>query len=389
MSSSKVSAISFSNERGAAGLGVWALGLTFPLVPLIALVLMLRVEPAPIWFAMPLMYFVVAPTLLDFIFGANRRNPTDDASMRMKAEKVYDLVAYAHMPIYFAIFFLGVALVGLTTPPVWAVGVLALGLGLINGNAINIAHELGHRVDQRNRLIAKLALCLSGYGHFTGEHNRGHHIHVATPEDCASARLGESVYAFARRELPGALRGGWALEADRLRRKRLPVLHWRNDVLQVYAATVLMTSVLMAAFGWGVLGFIVLHHFFSWYALTQVNYIEHYGLMRARKENGKYQPCEPRHSWNSNHYASNILSLNLQRHSDHHANPARPYQVLRDYDDVPTLPSGYPAAIAMAALPPLWFRVMDGRVIEWAGGDLEKTNLCPRGARRYRERYTC
>ena len=61
--------------------------------------------------------------------------------------------------------------------------------------------------------------------------------------------------------------------------------------------------------------------------------------------------------------------------SVHHAYPQRPYQVLRNYDDIPTLPTGYGSCFAMAFIPPLWFKVMDKRVVEWADGDLSKVNM--------------
>lgn len=370
-------------STGAAPLWVWGLGLLLPATSLGFLCFYLFAGLNPIWLLFPLFLFVVAPTGLDLLLGPNRRNPSEEAAALLKTQKKYDVIAYLHIPMYFCVFVTAVAIVGLTHPPLWAVLVLAFGAGLINGNAINIGHELGHRRDRLNPRMAKIALSLSGYGHFTMEHNRGHHKNVATPQDCASSRLGESVYAFALRELPGAFIGGWREEKTRLQRKGLPLFHWRNEILQVYGVTIVITALLVGVFGPAVLGFIMLHHFISWLALTKVNYIEHYGLKRERRADGRYQLCEPKHSWNSNHMASNILSLNLQRHSDHHANPSLPYQTLRDFDDVPTLPLGYPGSIMMALVPPLWFSVMDKRVLKWADGDLEKTNLCPRAAHRY------
>jgi len=131
----------------------------------------------------------------------------------------------------------------------------------------------------------------------------------------------------------------------------------------------------VALFGPAILLFLIPHHFLAWLALTQANYVEHYGLLREKKPNGKYERCQPKHSWNTNHTYSNLLSFHLQRHSDHHAYPHRPYQVLRDYDDVPTLPTGYGGCFAVAFFPPLWFKMMDKRVMKWADGDLSKVNI--------------
>jgi alkane 1-monooxygenase len=154
-------------------------------------------------------------------------------------------------------------------------------------------------------------------------------------------------------------------------------------LLQAYAISLLIAAALIWAFGWITLPFLILHHFIGWLQLTQANYVEHYGLKRERKENGRYMPVEPRHSWNTNHIVSNLMLFHLQRHSDHHANPLRPYQALRNFSELPRLPSGYPGSYALAVVPPLWRRVMDPKVIAWAGGDISKVNVDPGRADHY------
>ena len=115
--------------------------------------------------------------------------------------------------------------------------------------------------------------------------------------------------------------------------------------------------------------------FYGWFQLTMANYIEHYGLLRQKLENGRYERCQPHHSWNSNFMVSNLVSLHLQRHSDHHANPARPYQLLRDYPEAPQMPAGYPGMMLLSMFPPLWYRLMDPKVADWAKGDMTKVNM--------------
>ncbi|NJR14187.1 MAG: alkane 1-monooxygenase, partial [Phyllobacteriaceae bacterium] len=183
-----------------------------------------------------------------------------------------------------------------------------------------------------------------------------------------------SVYAFALRELPGAARRGWAAEAKRLSVKGHTFWSWHNDLLQAYALTAVIAAVLISLGGLIMLPFLLVHHLVSWLQLTLANYVEHYGLLRARRDNGRYEPCEPRHSWNTNHIVSNLMLFHLQRHSDHHANPMRPYQTLRNFDELPRLPSGYPGSFVLAVIPPLWRKVMDPKVMAWAGGDITKTN---------------
>ncbi len=216
-----------------------------------------------------------------------------------------------------------------------------------------------------------------GYGHFRIEHNRGHHTWVSTAEDPASARYGESIYRFAARELPGAFRRGWLHEAQRLQRRGKSAWSIESEILQGYAFTLVVAAALIAVFGWKLAPFIVAHHLIGWYSLTQANYVEHYGLLRQKLPHGRYEPVQPRHSWNTNHIFSNLATFHLQRHSDHHANPMRPYQSLRDFKDLPRLPSGYPGMFALAAIPPLWFKVMNPRVMEWAGGNFANVNAVP------------
>jgi alkane 1-monooxygenase len=191
--------------------------------------------------------------------------------------------------------------------------------------------------------------------------------------------MGESIYKFARRELPGAFFEAWALETDRLARRGKFAWHPRNQILQSFAMTAILYAGLVALFGWTMVPFLLLHTTFAWWQLTSANYVEHYGLLRQKDQSGKYEPCQPYHSWNSNHICSNLVLLHLARHSDHHTHPTRRYQSLRHYDDLPSLPSGYFGSYLLAYIPPLWFRVMDKRLLALpqVQGDLERVNIDP------------
>jgi alkane 1-monooxygenase len=222
-------------------------------------------------------------------------------------------------------------------------------------------------------------LAFPGYGHFTLDHNRGHHRDVSTPEDAASSRMGESIYRFALREIPGVFTRAWIMEKDRLERRGRSVWHPGNQILQSYAITAALSLLLIIAFGWVMVPFLLVHNACAYWQLTSANYIEHYGLLRKKDANGKYERCEPHHSWNSNHVLSNLVLFHLERHSDHHANPLRRYQSLRNYDGVPTLPNGYFGVYLLAYFPPLWFKVMDKRLLDLPRiqGDLDKINIDP------------
>ncbi|MGL4742806.1 MAG: fatty acid desaturase, partial [Dermatophilaceae bacterium] len=108
--------------------------------------------------------------------------------------------------------------------------------------------------------------------------------------------------------------------------------------------------------------------------LEAINYIEHYGLLRQRDEHGRYERVRPAHSWNNSHLVTNLLLYQLQRHSDHHENPARRFIVLRHVDEAPQLPAGYAAMTLLALFPPLWRRTMDHRVLAHYGGNAELAN---------------
>ena len=259
--------------------------------------------------------------------------------------------------------------------------------GVVGGIAINTAHELGHKRANSERWLSRVALAQTGYGHFFIEHNRGHHVRVATPEDPASSRLGESFWAFLPRTVAGSLRSAWGIEAARL--DRLGKSHWtlRNDVLGAWAMTVVLFAVLAIAFGPVVLPYLLIQAVLGFSLLEVVNYLEHYGLLRSKREDGRYERCLPEHSWNSNNVASNVLLYHLQRHSDHHANPTRRYQALRHVEEAPQLPTGYAGMIVLAWFPPLWRRVMDPRLLDHYDGDVTRANIQPRKRSRVLARY--
>jgi alkane 1-monooxygenase len=365
---------------------LWLLGLFVPTLPFLAWGLVEATGLGVFWFYGPVLVFVIFP-LADLIVGMDARNPPDSAIKWLEQDRYYRWCTYLYIPIQYAglVFACWLWSSGKLTT-VQDVG-LALTVGMVSGVAINTAHELGHKRASTERWLSKVALAQSAYGHFFIEHNRGHHVRVATPEDPASSRLGESFWAFLPRTVTGSLRSAWELEGVRLR--RMDKSHWtvRNDILNAWAMTVVLFGTLALVFGAVVLPYLLLQAVLGFSLLEVVNYLEHYGLLRARREDGRYERTRPEHSWNSNSMASNVLLYHLQRHSDHHANPVRRYQALRHVEDAPQLPTGYAGMIVLAALPPLWRRVMDPRLLAHYDGDLTRANIAPRGRRRVLARY--
>jgi alkane 1-monooxygenase len=356
----------------------WTMSVLFPLLPLPGIALH-AASGNELWLLLPLLLNFGLGPILDWILGEDRNNPPEALVMQLDQDHYYRRLTYATVPLHF------VTLIGTAwyagTQDMSVAGLIGLAFvaGMTAGLAINTGHELGHKNSRLEKWLAKLVLAVPAYGHFTIEHNLGHHRNVSTPGDPASARMGESIYKFAKREIPGAFKEAWAIELDRLKRRDRPAWHPNNQILQSYLVTAVLNIGLVMAFGWVMIPFLLLHHASAYWQLTSANYIEHYGLLRQKDENGKYERCEPRHSWNSNHVFSNLVLFHLERHSDHHANPLRRYQALRHFNDAPQLPNGYFGVYLLAYVPSLWFSVMDKRLLALphVDGDLDKVNLCP------------
>jgi alkane 1-monooxygenase len=189
--------------------------------------------------------------------------------------------------------------------------------------------------------------------------------------------MGESIYRFVFREMPGAYFRAWDLESERLERKGKSVWSLDNEIVQAGLLTIALYGGLVVWLGPQAVPVLAIIVLWGAFQLSSANYIEHYGLLRRQLPNGRYEPCQPHHSWNSNHLASNLVVFQLQRHSDHHANPTRSYQSLRDFPDLPTLPSGYFGMFLVAYVPPLWYAVMDPLLIKATGGDVARINFLP------------
>ena len=357
---------------------LWILSVLYPLQPFLG-IWMHWMTGSEVLLLLPLAINYAIGPLLDWVLGEDRNNPPEEVAMQLSQDRYYRWLTYVTVPLHYVTLIAVAAYATSQELSLWGVLALAVVAGLTAGLAINTGHELGHKNSKIEKLLAKVVLAVPGYGHFTIDHNLGHHRNVSTPGDPASARMGESIYKFALREVPGAYSEAWAIEKDRLQRRGKPSWHPSNQILQSYLLTALLIIALIAAFGWIMLPFMLVHNLFAYWQLTSANYVEHYGLLRQIDENGKYERCEPHHSWNSNHIVSNLLLFHLERHSDHHANPLRRYQALRHFDDAPQLPNGYFGAYLLAYIPRLWFRVMDKRLLRLphVQGDLDKVNIDP------------
>ena len=383
---------------------LWILGAVIPLIPLMIWGLVALTDWHVWWYFGPFFVFVLIP-LFDAIAGLDPNNPPDELIEALEEDRFYRWVTYAFIPLQIAGFLWGCFLLGNGTILGWdpyAGGVLpgiaenltwydklglATGMGMVAGIGINTAHELGHKKEEHERWFARVALAQTFYGHFYIEHNRGHHVRVATPEDPASGRLGETVWEFMPRTVLGSLRSAWELEKKRFGRLKKSPYSLRNDLINAWMFSVLLWGAAMVLFGWQILPYLLVQAVLGIWLLESVNFLEHYGMKREKLESGRYERVNPSHSWNSNNIGTNVLLYHLQRHSDHHANPTRRYQALRDFKEAPVLPTGYAGMIVLTWIPAVWRKVMDERVLAHYDGDVTRANLHPRTAQRYLATY--
>ncbi len=353
---------------------LWLLSPALPIIALGLLVLSAYTGWSLLLWGGPILLYVLIP-LADWLVGEDSSNPPESAVAALEEARYYRFIVFAYIPSQFALTIFGAWLVASGRYDTWGLLGLIFTVGIVNGIAINTAHELGHKKDGLERWLAKLTLAPVAYGHFFVEHNKGHHKNVATPLDPASSRMGETFWAFLPRTVLGSLRSAWRIEKERLARRGQGPWTLANENIQAWLMTLALFGLITAWLGWMVLPFLILQAAFGASMLEVINYIEHYGLLRQQDASGRYERCSPAHSWNSNHVVTNLFLYQLQRHSDHHANPTRRFQALRHFDDSPQLPSGYASMLLLAYLPPLWFRQMDPLVVRHYGGDLGRAHL--------------
>ena len=368
---------------------LWLIGLVVPSLVLIALAGRAYLGLDFLVWIGPIVLFLVVPAI-DVIAGLDGSNPPDDVIEALENDRYYRWITFLFLPVQyvgFVVSFYAIAHGDLSTLD--KVG-LSVTLGVVGGIGINTAHELGHKKESHERWLSKIALAQSFYGHFYLEHNRGHHVRVATPEDPASSRLGESFYRFWPRTVLGSLKSAWNLERKRYARKGQHPFRIGNDVLNAWLMSVVLYGAMIAWLGIGIAPYLLIQGIFGFSLLEVVNYLEHYGMRRQKVgQPGKerYERVAPSHSWNSNNIATNVLLYHLQRHSDHHANPTRRYQTLRDFKESPVLPTGYAGMILLALVPPAWRKVMDPRVVAHFDGDIRLANVQPGKLDRLLQRY--
>jgi len=310
------------------------------------------------WYTLLYTFFMIP--FIELFVKADPKNLDEVEEALAKKNRGYDFVLYAAVVLqYYSlwIFFHAVQEVNLSN---WDLAGRIVSMGLLCGAfGINVAHELGHRVNKFEQLLAKMLLLTSLYMHFFIEHNKGHHKHVATQADPSTAKYNQSVYAFWPQTLIGTYRSAWKIANEECTKKGKSWFSSNNEMLLFQFIQVSFLFGIYFVFGFPVVLCFLIAALMGVLLLETVNYIEHYGLTRNATGDDQFERVQPHHSWNSNHIIGRLMLFELSRHSDHHYLASRKYQVLRSFDHAPQMPTGYPGMILLSLAPPIWFKVMN------------------------------
>ncbi len=313
-------------------------------------------------FLTPFYAFVFIP-ILEILLPVETENLTEGEVENKLKRKIFDWLLYLNLPIVGLLVIISLITVSTQTLTIYEFVGLILSVGIVLGtNGINVAHELGHRQATKERFIGKALLLPSFYMHFYIEHNFGHHLHAATPEDPATARYNQNVYSFWFTSSIRQYINAWGIQKKLLKNNNQSFISLKNDMLWYTIFQLLYLAIVFVVFGKMALLFAFFAGISGFLLLETVNYIEHYGLLRHKTKSGRYERVREMHSWNSNHVVGRIVLYELTRHSDHHYKSSKKYQILDCHDESPQMPYGYPTSMVMALCPPLWFSIMNKRV---------------------------
>ena len=302
--------------------------------------------------------FVFIP-VLEIIVKKSDEKYTDEEKKNRNLDPFFDLLLYLNIPIVFGIFFFSLEKLALASSVYDIIGIILSASIVMATNGINVGHELGHRKSLIARTCSKLLYLPCQYMHFYIEHNFGHHINVATPEDPATARYKQTVYSFWITSVIRTYVSAWEIQLKLLKVSKRSFFSFKNDMVFYTLFQLSFLVFIYYNFGLYLTLLSIVMSIVSFLFLETINYVEHYGLLRKKEPSGRYERVKPHHSWNSNHTIGRIVLYELTRHSDHHFKSSKKYQVLESLDECPHLPHGYPTSILISLIPPLWFSIMN------------------------------
>ncbi|MDC1379152.1 alkane 1-monooxygenase [Algibacter sp.] len=318
----------------------------------------------PFSFLTPIYAFIFLP-ILELIVSTDNSNLSQDQTDSKLKKRLFDWLLYLNLPLVFGLLIFSLYKITQNTHAIYEIVGLIFSLGIVLAvNGINVAHELGHRQTTKERFIGKALLLPSLYMHFYIEHNFGHHLNAATPEDPATAKYNQSVYSFWFTSIFRQYFKSWKIQNNLLKNNSLSFFSFKNDMFWYVVFQLTYLIAIFLIFGYLGLAFALTSAVVGFVLLETVNYIEHYGLLRLKTKSGRYERVREIHSWNSNHVIGRIVLYELTRHSDHHYKTSKKYQVLACHEDSPQMPYGYPTSMVLSLIPPLWFRIMNKRIPE-------------------------
>lgn len=325
----------------------------------------------------PIVVHALIPAL-DTAIGNDENNPTEEEVKILVKDPYYDMVVKLFIPSQMLTNLFAAYVVSRKETSFIDQILLGISMGAINGIAVTTAHELSHRPKKIDHYLSHVTLMPIFYNHFRVEHPYGHHKRAATPEDPASSQMGETFYEFWPRTVFGSLKSALEIEENRLKRQGKSFWSKDNELFHGWTMSSAFHAAMIGLFGKKIIPYLTTQALYGISLFELINYIEHYGLLRAKKADGTYSRTMPEHSWNNNNITTNLLLYQLQRHSDHHAYPTRPFQALRTFDEAPELPGGYASMLLPALIPSWWFKMMDKKVFDHYKGDLNKANIYPK-----------
>ena len=311
---------------------------------------------------LPALYLFGVIPFFELILRVDSQNLSEQEKVLVTNDSFYSVLLYLMLPIQFGFlvyFLFHIQEAQTTSDLVGRISSMGLMCGVLG---INIGHELGHRSNRFERFIGELLLLSSLENHFLPYHNRGHHTNVGTKSDPATARRNEWLYVFWFRSQIGSYFQAWKIEFTRMKIMKKHMFNYENKMLQYSVLHLIFLGSIYSYFGLVVLIYFLSAATIGILMLETVNYIEHYGLYRQKRENGNYETVKRKHSWNSNHVIGRVVLFELSRHSDHHFKADRPYQLMETSEESPVMPTGYPGMMLLSFIPPIFFMVMNKHV---------------------------
>ena len=330
----------------------------------IALIAFLGISLGGIYNYLAVIYTFIFIPLLEIIVKRSNEKYTENEISNRLLDPFFDILLYLNIPLVFSIFFFSLNKLTLASSISDLIGIILSTSIVMATNGINVGHELGHRKSIFSRTCSKLLYLPCQYMHFYIEHNYGHHINVATPEDPATAKYKQNLYSFWLTSVFRTYLSAWKIQLKLLKISKKGFLSIKNDMIFYTIFQFIFLILIFSYFGLYITLLSIIMSIISFLFLETINYVEHYGLLRKKESNGRYERVKPHHSWNSNHTIGRIVLYELTRHSDHHFKSSKKYQVLESIEDCPHLPYGYPTSILLSLIPPIWFKIMNPLVEE-------------------------